>query len=221
MEVRLLVQRTSSPKGKGKCSGSAQQQSGKDKKGVKCWNCNAQGHVAKDCPKKKQSLSAVQSLAPSSVAASGATGETTLNGFFLDAFEEEAELNSFESRTMGVLVTGTDSCAARSVVPAREISGYPVEKDGETGRVFTSATEGCVLDHGRQQILGTVDIKVRGLNRKSLISVYDMCGWASCRLGLRRHPENKLTGERTYFKFRNRAWELEIKVIRKRKPRRS
>ena len=32
-----------------------------------------------------------------------------------------------------------------------------------------------------------------------------MCGWA----------ENKLTGERTYFKLRNRVWELEVKNIPK------
>ena len=37
--------------GKGKSSAGVQQQSVKDKKGVKCWNCNAHGHVLKDCPK--------------------------------------------------------------------------------------------------------------------------------------------------------------------------
>ena len=76
--------------GKGKSSANTQQQAHKDKKSVKYWNCNAQGHVAKDCPKKSKSLSAVESRAPPS---SGATGETTtLSGFFLNAFEEEAEL---------------------------------------------------------------------------------------------------------------------------------
>ena len=82
-----------------------------------------QGPVAKDCPKNEQSLSAVESQAPSSVGDS-ATGETTLSGFFLIAVEEEAELNSFESRTAGVLVNGVDSGAARSVVPAGETPGY-------------------------------------------------------------------------------------------------
>ena len=100
--------------GKDKNSANTQQQANKGKKSVKCWN--AQVHVAKDCPKKKHSLSAVGSQAPAS---SGAAGETTLIGFFLNA-EEEAEPNSPESKTAGVLVTGTDSGAARSVVPAGE-----------------------------------------------------------------------------------------------------
>ena len=57
------------------------QQSIKDKKDVRCWNCNGQGHYSKDCPKKKQSFSAVEGQEqPSS--SSGATGETTLSGFF-------------------------------------------------------------------------------------------------------------------------------------------
>ena len=29
------------------------------------------------------------------------------------------------------------------------------------------------------------------------------------------HAENKLTGERTYFKLRNHVWELEVKVFPK------
>ena len=47
--------------GKGKSTAGTQQQSGKGKKDVKCWNGDAQGHVAKDCPKKKQSWSVVES----------------------------------------------------------------------------------------------------------------------------------------------------------------
>ena len=73
--------------------------------------------------------------------------------------------------------------------------------------------------------LGTVDGKVRGLNMrvaqvKSLTSVYDMCSaghrvvfdFDSNKRDL-GHAENKLTGERTYFKLRNRVWELEVKII--------
>ena len=37
----------------GKSSDGVQQQSVKDKKGVECWNGNAQGHVLMDCPRKK------------------------------------------------------------------------------------------------------------------------------------------------------------------------
>ena len=79
-----------------------------------------------------------------------------------------------------LLVTGIDSGAARSVFPAGEILGY-TEKDSETGRVCTSATGERVFDQGKQQILGTVDGKVRGLNmrvaqvKKSLTSVRDTC----------------------------------------------
>ena len=91
----------------------------------------------------------MESQAPSSVGDSGAICETTLSGFFLIAVDEEAEFNSFESRTAGVLVNGVDSGAERSVVPAGEIPGY------------------------------------------------------------------QLTSERTYFKLRNRVWELEIKNIMK------
>ena len=49
------------PKGKGKDgqgknpTGTQQQPSGRGKNGVKCWNCDAQGHTAKGCLKKKQS----------------------------------------------------------------------------------------------------------------------------------------------------------------------
>ena len=119
---------------------------------------------SKDCPKKKQSLSAVESQEqPSSF---GATSEMTLSGFFLNAFEEEAELNSFESKIAGVLVIGIDSGAARSVVLAGEIPGYSVERESETGRVYTSATGERVFDQGKHQIMGTVDGKVRGLNMR-------------------------------------------------------
>ena len=145
--------------GKDKTSTNTQQQANKDKKSVKCWNCNDQGHVAKDCLKKKGSLSAVESQEqPSS--SSGATGETTFSGFFLNALEEEAELNIFESKIEGVLTTGLDSGAARSVVPAGVIPGYPIERDSETGRVYTSPTGERVFDQRKQQILGTVDGKV-------------------------------------------------------------
>ena len=97
--------------GKDKTPANNPQQANKDKKNVRCWNCNGQRHYSKDCPKKKQSLSAVESQElPSS--SSGATGETTLSGFFLTAFEEQVELNSIELKTVGVLVTGIDSGAA-------------------------------------------------------------------------------------------------------------
>ena len=72
-----------------------------------------------------------------------------------------------------------------------------------------------MFDQGKQQILGTVDGKVRGLNmrvaqvKQSLTSVYDMCA-AGHRVVFDfddnkrdlSHAENKLTGERTYFKLR-------------------
>ena len=91
------------PKGKGKDGkgnslAGTQQQSGKGKKGVKCWNCDARGHVAKDCPKKNQSLSAAERQAQPSNVTSGATGETMLSGFFLTSYEKQTELNRFESK---------------------------------------------------------------------------------------------------------------------------
>ena len=51
-------------------------------------------------------------------------------------------------------MTGIDSGAARSVALAGEISGYPVERDSETGRVYTSATGERVFDQGKQRGLG-------------------------------------------------------------------
>ena len=76
---------------------------------------------------------------------------------------------------------------------------------------------------------GTVDGKVRGLNmrvapvKKSLTSVYDMFA-AGHRVVFDfddntrdlSHAENKLTGERTFFKLRNRVWEFEVKIILRR-----
>ena len=155
-------------------------------------------------------------------------------GFFLNAFEEETELNSFESKVASVLVTGIDSGAARSVVPAGEIPGCSVERDSETGRVHTSVTGERVFDQEKQQILGTVDGKVRGLNmrvaqvKKSLMSVYDMCA-AGHRVVLDfdsnkrdlSHAENKLTGERTCFKLRTVCGSSKSTSFRKRKPRTS
>ena len=113
--------------GKDKISTNTQQQSNNDKKNVKFWNCNGQGHYSKDCPKKKQSLSVLESQEQAS--SSGAFGETTLSGFFLFVFEKESDLNSFESKIAGVLVIGIDSVVARSVVVVGEILGYPVERD--------------------------------------------------------------------------------------------
>ena len=104
----------------------------------------------------------------------------------------------------------------------REIPSYPVESDSETGRVNTSGER--VFDQGRQQMLGTVDGKVRGLNmlEESLTSESDMCAaghrvvfdFDNNKRNLSR-AENKLTGERTHFKLRNRVWEFEVKTIPK------
>ena len=82
---------------------------------------------------------------------------------------------------------------------AGEIPGYPVEKDSETGRVYTSATGERVFDQGKQQILGTVDGKVRGLNMRVAASqeephecVRHVCGWTSCRVRFRRQQSRDL-----------------------------
>ena len=94
-----MVGRTTSPrtKARAKTPANNKQQANKDKKSAKCWNCNGTGHYSEDFPKKKQSLSAVEGQEqPSS--SYGVTGETKLSGFFLNAFEEETELNSFESK---------------------------------------------------------------------------------------------------------------------------
>ena len=89
----------------------------------------------------------------------GATGETTLSGFFLSAFEEEAELNSFESKIAGVLVTGIDSGDARLVVPAGEIPGYSSIRTAKLV-VCTRLPPESVFDWGKQEGQGTVDRKV-------------------------------------------------------------
>ena len=91
---------------------------------------------------------------------SGATGETMLSGCFLTSCEKQTELNSFESEPP----TGIDSGAARSVVPAGKIPGYPVVTDSETGRVHTSATGEHVIDQGQKEI----QMRVRPLDRKVL-----------------------------------------------------
>ena len=111
-------------------------------------------------------------------------------------FEKEAELNSLKNKTLGVLVIGIDSAAARSVVPAGEIPGYLVEKDSEIGHVYTSATGEGVFDQGKQQILGTVDGKVRGLSMRVRANqeepyecVRHVCGWTSCRVRFRRQQK--------------------------------
>ena len=145
---------------------------------MKCWNCNAQGHVAKDRSKKKPSLSPVESQAPSSVVTPCVTGETTLSGFFLAAFEEEAELNRLESRTAGVLVTGIDSGTARSVVLAGDIPGYPVEKDRSCVHLRhwrVRARPGTTADPGhRRRQSARLHMRVAEVP-KSLTSVCDMC----------------------------------------------
>ena len=86
LEERLLVQhpKRTSPRtrARAKMTTNTQQQPNKDKNSVKCWHCNGTGHYSKDCPKKKQSWSAVESQEqPSS---SGATGETTVEWFLLE-----------------------------------------------------------------------------------------------------------------------------------------
>ena len=58
--------------------------------------------------------------------------------------------------------------------------------------------------------------------KKSLTIVYDMCA-AGLRVAVDfdsnkrdlSHAENKLAGEGTYFKWRNRVWELEVNIIPK------
>ena len=78
----------------------------------------------------------------------------------------KVELNSSEPKTACVLVTDIDSRAVRSVIPVDEIPDYPVERNSETGRVYTSVFGERVFDQGKLQILGTVDRKVRDLNMR-------------------------------------------------------
>ena len=150
---------------------------GKGKKGVKCWNCNSQGHTAKDCPKMKQSSSAVENPTKSPSVTSYATGETSLSAFYLTSNEKRTELNSFESKSSTVLVTGIDSGAARSVVPVGKFPGYPVMRDSESRRVYTSATGDHVIDSGQQQIVGTVDglAHACGPSSKNISPVFTTC----------------------------------------------
>ena len=97
---------------------------------------------------------------------SGATGEAMLSGFYVTSHEKQAELNSFESKSATILVTGIDSGAARSVIPVGKIPGYPFLKDCDMGRVSSSATGEPVIDQGQPQILGTMDGKARGLRMR-------------------------------------------------------
>ena len=112
--------------------------------------------------------------------------------------------------------------------------GYEVLKCNDSwlprreGQRNWSCVHVCHRRAGKQQILGTVDGKVLGLNmrvaqvKKSLTSVCDMFAaghrvvfdFDSNNRDL-SHAENKLTGERTYFKERNRVWELEVNIILK------
>ena len=103
---------------------------------------------------------------------------------------------------------------------------WPFRREGQ--RNWSCAIGERVFDQGKQQILGIVDGKVRGLNmrvaqvKKSFTCVYDMCfaghrvvfDFDSNKRDL-SHAENKLIGETTYFKVRNRVWELEAKIIPK------
>ena len=122
----------------------------------------------------------MENPAQSSEVTSGATGETMLSGCYLFTYEKRTELNSFESKIL-VLVTGIDSGAERSVVLVGKIPRHSVVRDSESGRVYKSATGERVMDQEQQQILGTVDGKVRGLHmrvaqaRNSLTCVSDMC----------------------------------------------
>ena len=81
---------------------------------------------------------------------------------------------------------------------------------------------------GIQQILGRnygrQSKKIEHTSRANQEELHEgerhVCCWTSCRVGLLVFnfdsnkgglPENKLIGERTYFKLRNRVWELEVK----------
>ena len=148
-----------------------------------------------------------------------------LSAFYLTSYEKRTELNSFESKSSTVLVTGIDSRAARSVVLVGKLPGYPVMRDSQTGRVYTSATGDHVIDSGQQQILGTVDGLAHACGPSSKEShqcLRHVCSWTSSRFRLRLQqqrfgPCGKQFDwrERTCFKLRNRVWELEIAVMPK------
>ena len=134
-------------------------------------------------------------------------------------------MNSFESKIAGVLVTGIDSGAARSVVLVGEIPGYPFESYSETGRVYTSATGDRVFHRVKQQILGTVDGKVRGLTMRVKSRVSRVCTTCvlpdivSCSTSTAtRGPEsrrNQADWREDPLQVANRVWELEVKIIPK------
>ena len=178
--------------GKDRTSANTPQQSNKNKNNVGCWNCNGQGHFSKHCPKKKQSLSPMESQEqPSSILWCG--WRDNVEWFLLECLRERGRAEPLQIQDRGC--HGDLLGAARSVVLAGEIPGFSVERDSETSRVYTSAT-GARVRSGETADPGNTGRQSAMLERASGGSqeephgcVRHVCGWTSCRVRLRQQQE--------------------------------
>ena len=90
-----------------------------------------------------------------------------------------------------------------------------------TGRRYTAAGGQAITDQGQRNTHAMVNGSLRGLRprvgkvKKALISVYDMnhCGQRAVFDLDQSYAEDKKTGEKTYFKLRNRVWELDADIL--------
>ena len=192
--------------GKDKTPANTQQQANKDKKSAKCWNCNGTGHFSKDCPKKKRSLSAVD-----------------IEWFLLECFRGRGRAEQLRIQGRGRLgdwhrqwcceIGG--SSWRDSWLPRREGQGNwsCVHVCHRRARVLSGETAdpgNCGRQSARLEHASRASQEERHERVRHRV-VFD---FDSNKRDL-SHAENKLNGERTYFKLRNRVWELEVKIMPK------
>ena len=150
----LMVGRTSSARtgARAKTPANIQHQGNKDKKSAKCWNCNGTGRLFQRFSEEDTELDGCGE-SRTTVFIQWCNRRDNVEWFLLECLRGRDRAEQLRIKE-GVLVTGIDSGAARSLVLAGEISGYPVERDSEAGRVCTSAIGEREFDQGKQRGLG-------------------------------------------------------------------
>ena len=186
-------------KGKGADGGKPTSNRGGKGSGVKCYSCGQEGHISKDCPKKKGTAhsleegQAQQDGTKASGSSPSAPSDTQLaltdglvaSGLFLAALGHlpiSRITTTKPTQKCDKITLGVDSCAAISVGPPSLAASRPVQKTTLTGHTLYTATGQKVYEKGIVAFKGTAaDGFASRLNlhlvdglSKSLLAVNDL-----------------------------------------------
>jgi hypothetical protein len=204
------------PQGKG----DGKKGSDKSKDHVKCHRCGKFGHYANKCPEKSRQAGSVEDPLhgprESAEASTGGVGGLCLSSLSIDSLD--AIGSPCERVTLGI-----DSGAAVTIVPRGICTDYPLQQN-DRSRVhggYRAANGQMIIDEGSRVLFykdgkDTRAIRARvGDVSKGLVSVSEMvdCGHRVVFDCDGSYAVHKQTGKKTYFKRRNKVFEIDVDIV--------